>query len=1532
MKHSALQQAVNYNRARKRKKLWYQIVSCMAAVVVFITAYALMLPAITEKTETFCGLDEHHHDESCYTTVNACLTHEHDEGCTEIQKKLICPLEEITPHVHNEQCYSVHETLVCTTEESEAHTHDDSCFCLTQELICTTAETEGHIHGDACYTEETTIICDLDAEHVHVDACNVYQLTCGKEEHTHSLQCRSDPSADVETAEVWERNLPKQLDGSYASDLLAVAKSQLGYRESERNYLVRDDGTKMGYTRYGQWYGDLYADWSAMYVSFCLEYANVEAFPHESDSGRWVEALNSKNLYKPASDYNPKQGDLIFFDADGDAVADRVGIVDSLKNGISAIEGDRSDQVTRGKYDPLDPTILGYGQLPESQKAATLRGLEGNYTNVNSANRLKSAINGGTSHIRLSANISMSNVLTLPNNANVVLDLNGYTLTYTGRSTFLTVNSGTFTLWDSQAKTETLAEASGDLYGRTAVLSNKTLTYYVTETAVTDAASGLTEETLRQHTVTAAGAIKAGSQPLFTVNGGTLNVEGGMIYGGTNRAIMLNKGTVNLNGGYLCGFTKSYSTNTNTSGANPANEFGAAIYVADGELNCSGTVIAANDAASGGAICLGGGKMNITGGAIAGNKAMSERESYDTASEYNGGGAIYAHESAVVEMSGGYLTNNTVVSDDSYWDGGGAIFLDDSANFTLSGGYLTGNIAHGGGAVRTGWYSKSLFTMSGGFLSGNVARKAEGGALFLGMEEGGADDVGGAVITAGYVTNNKILVTEHWGGGGLFCSDGASLSVQNMLVTQNTSAGFGGGLAGCSTGHIFLYSTDGCAIYENEDCIEGEPHFSGDASDKPYDKQICDETFQSYDHSDYFCALESAISGDMLGGHAANWTGSADGIAVNTGVDDVVTAEVVMGLKAHPTQEAIEAAQEKATLFVTGNHSDTHGGGILCNGILKIGGPQDLEVPVRLLPSITKLLVDGNGEQLSLEGFSFTAVITDEFGNTVCTAKSQADGTFRFDKEIVLTREGVFTYYLKEQNDGKYDDIQYDTSTYRITVNVIKGEPIAIDSESTKVYYYTTSVTMDRKTSDGSWQTICTINGEYCGSVVLPLFDDAYAFTNILADTTSIRAVKKWNGEQREASVEVILLRNGVEIDWQVLSDSNDWSHVWRDLPLKDAQGEPYSYHVRETAIPGYSVQYVTSVGGSETAVYWVPATQLTEGEKYVIVNAAGDKALYATDDSIDAAYTTADQVSVSVQKGSLSVDGKTYTTYLTGDIDSRAVFTAVVPSDLSKKDWNNCLTLQSNGTSSSSWMLVQDAGGNYLKGTNNVTYCSAFVIENGMLKGHDGFEWTPDNLRTVVYSGQKFTTATATTDAAMIFRKVVTLSVDNIQTVTIVNTPFEDVRYTVEVTKTSSADDSPLEGVELEVHDEQGNPLYFVGNDGIYTLSDSTNPDATTKLVTEERGKLLIQGLPEGDYVLHETKTVGEHDLMEDYPFELGQDDPELILELTLQSKFNGYIMPETGGSGTDWYTLGGMLLIAGSAFLLYKQNKRRKEDCASS
>lgn len=446
MKNVLLQEAIKLNRERKHKRGWQKIAGTLAAVVVFCTTYALILPAITMERTAECGIEAHEHTDGCYeqqtlyelqcvldTTGVDIVIHSHSDVCYDDQGALRCTLPEVLEHVHTEACFETRE-VPCTLPEGEEHTHSEECAATESVQICALDEIRPHLHGESCYDAQGELLCQLPVavvhdhsllavteqtvsvltcqipEHIHEDACYpVVEETepgsngflCGSGEHEHGEACADaegnvictipehtheaaclvadlDLTADVETSGQWEATLAGlELTGKWPEDVLTVARSQLDYHESEKNCILVDGDLK-GYTRYGQWYGHPYEDWCGMFVAFCLDYAGVEDFPVHAHCQSWIDALDAEALYRTADVYTPKPGDLIFFDndrrenADLETDAEHVGLVVELIPAtgntpaqIKTIEGNSSDKVTYVTYDLDDPTIIGYGELPE---------------------------------------------------------------------------------------------------------------------------------------------------------------------------------------------------------------------------------------------------------------------------------------------------------------------------------------------------------------------------------------------------------------------------------------------------------------------------------------------------------------------------------------------------------------------------------------------------------------------------------------------------------------------------------------------------------------------------------------------------------------------------------------------------------------------------------------------------------------------------------------------------------------------------------------------------------------------------------------------------------------------------------------------------------------------------------------------------------------------------------------------------------------------------------------------------------------
>ena len=202
-------------------------------------------------------------------------------------------------------------------------------------------------------------------EHQHTEDCmqqNV--LVCALPEHIHKAGCYSDPKADTETLLDWQTMFADYpYTGVLREDLVGIAKTQVGYTESQLNFEASDGGIRRGYTRYGAWFGAPYNDWSAMFVSFCLNYAgaNPSEFPASSGASTMAKLWKTHGKYFPVGDYTPQSGDIVFFNNN------TAGIVTEVFNtAFCVIRGDVQNTVTNDTMFLSDPFIVGWGSTDTS--------------------------------------------------------------------------------------------------------------------------------------------------------------------------------------------------------------------------------------------------------------------------------------------------------------------------------------------------------------------------------------------------------------------------------------------------------------------------------------------------------------------------------------------------------------------------------------------------------------------------------------------------------------------------------------------------------------------------------------------------------------------------------------------------------------------------------------------------------------------------------------------------------------------------------------------------------------------------------------------------------------------------------------------------------------------------------------------------------------------------------------------------------------------------------------------------------------
>lgn len=369
--------------------------------------------ALTTDNEYCCGMEEHVHTDDCYTEELVCG---YEEGQPEDPDSAFSvdseptteepeaepeepEPEETEPEVHHHtaDCYETvlveHEELTCGEEE---HTHDETCPVDpdTGDFLCGFEE---HTHTDDCFTTETEteekLVCgyeegevlsdgtaadddgiaaledtntatsvaeDSSSEavsepvlHHHTEACYEKVLTCTIPEHTHTLACLADYSADVETDDDWQK-YSVGLSDNWNEALLAVAKEQLGYKESEKNFqtdeALGDIIDVHHYTRYGAFYGNPYADWDVAFIAFCQHYAGIpkteipqrlglEALRADMDAMGFAYLTEGEDAA-----YEAIPGDVVTYNKNGTADDETVGIVetvgdDSLTVISGAVEG-----------------------------------------------------------------------------------------------------------------------------------------------------------------------------------------------------------------------------------------------------------------------------------------------------------------------------------------------------------------------------------------------------------------------------------------------------------------------------------------------------------------------------------------------------------------------------------------------------------------------------------------------------------------------------------------------------------------------------------------------------------------------------------------------------------------------------------------------------------------------------------------------------------------------------------------------------------------------------------------------------------------------------------------------------------------------------------------------------------------------------------------------------------------------------------------------------------------------------------------
>lgn len=430
---------------------------------------------------------------------------------------------------------------------------------------------------------------------------------------------------------------------------------------------------------------------------------------------------------------------------------------------------------------------------------------------------------------------------------------------------------------------------------------------------------------------------------------------------------------------------------------------------------------------------------------------------------------------ATFEMNGGTISHNTA----SYGAGGVFVFM--NAEAVMNDGLILGNTGVNGGGVGvvdgfvpsgamdagfdidewgTIYHVPGAFTMNGGTITQNTA-----------LESGVQGGVGGGIyIASNKVTLNNGEITDNHaelqGGGVYVACVPYVLHMYNAVITENTASVLGGGIWSCPTGDVTIHVNNGGAVFDNT-------AFQNAAGDD----------FVSVPRSENYI---TTLSERMLGGGKADYY--TDGqVLENSGVlgqpdpsvprfdstnpgspiTDITNSTDSYALKVITNDDAKQLANEKASLFITGNQSE-RGGGIGTNGSVVIGTEDNWKLHV------TK---------------EWNQVPESNYQDKEISVRLKI-GDYELDA-ITLNQEnnwtGSFTHLPNPDTlQGKEITVIEEDSEYNVSYSEI------VRDDDTKTLYLTVTNTL----KTGNLTVSKTVFGEHADS------EQNFAFTVTLSDTS----------------------------------------------------------------------------------------------------------------------------------------------------------------------------------------------------------------------------------------------------------------------------------------------------------------------------------------------------------------------------------------------------------------------------------------------
>lgn len=448
-------------------------------------------------------------------------------------------------------------------------------------------------------------------------------------------------------------------------------------------------------------------------------------------------------------------------------------------------------------------------------------------------------------------------------------------------------------------------------------------------------------------------------------------------------------------------------------------------------------------------------------------------------------------------------------------------------------GTIEGNQADTGGGILVD--GTCGFTMLGGTVQNNTAKTHEGGGIFFAGSTDGYLRGSKGMIKGGSILSNTTETTVDWGGGGIFVNAGSTLNIDTALITENTAKGLGGGIAGCPHAKIGIGQlSNGAAVFGNSAAGTNTPTnaaltFLTNRSALDSSKIVGCGDFLAFgldseaNHTlkennqviaqtkaaagnyakgefqgranDFYCTLASYISPTDLGSHENGiaWKGYVAGVPAGVAINSNNMVAEPVSIKVNSSYVAPDASlgltstatsdQSKVARAVTikGNSSNTHGGGVGCNGTLEFGTFQKYDETVNSYSlSFAKELVSGvTGDKIELKEDEFKFILSD--GTNSYTATNRADGTVVFEGLPGQKTPGSKQFTLTEELTGSQKEAGYTSPIGKgvpVTVQLaVASNRVTVGAVTTTKYTTTvSSVQIDNQSGDDAATVTNTLN------------------------------------------------------------------------------------------------------------------------------------------------------------------------------------------------------------------------------------------------------------------------------------------------------------------------------------------------------------------------------------------------------------------------------------------------------------------------